>query len=169
MPSSPQKRGDENLGSVSQALEHCGGIACTGLPDCTAVTPVCANPTTIACPTVVPPTPRECVYSLKISASCPCLEHDVRLCTISGSPGVQICNKVTSTTTAWGSCQTTPACTPWRAATNCLDAFRKHRSPKNAESFTLGPLLNATALPSARHASNDSKGISALTSARARR
>ncbi len=103
---------EENLGSVSQALEHCGGVACTGLPDCTASPPVCVNPATIACPTVVPPTPRECVYSLKISASCPCLEHDVRLCTISGSPGVQICNKVTSTTTAWGSCQTTPACTP---------------------------------------------------------
>jgi hypothetical protein len=91
-------------------VEHCGGYACSVIGDCTAVAPVCANPTTIACPTT--PTPRECVFSLKISAGCPCLEHDVRLCTEMGAPGVAICNKVTSTTTAWGSCQVTPACTP---------------------------------------------------------
>jgi hypothetical protein len=57
----------------------------------------------------------ECTYKLNTaSATCACIEHDVRLCTVAGSgaPGVQICTKVTSTATTWAACTTTPACTP---------------------------------------------------------
>ena len=90
--------------------EHCGGLSCNTVGDCTANPPVCANLATIACPTQ---TPRECVYSLKISAACPCLEHDVRLCSVpgTGAPGVQICTKTNATTTAWASCVACPSCT----------------------------------------------------------
>lgn len=93
---------------ASVSAEHCGGIACTSLANCTAHPPVCANLATISCPTQAP---RECVYSLKISASCPCLEHDVRLCDFGGSPGVQICT-ASGSTTAWADCIACPSCTP---------------------------------------------------------
>jgi hypothetical protein len=56
----------------------------------------------------------ECTYKLNtISSSCPCIEHDVRLCTVSGSgaAGVQICTKVTSTSTTWAACVACPGCT----------------------------------------------------------
>jgi hypothetical protein len=103
--------GDENLGSISSALEHCGGVACAGSADCLVNVPACASSTGIVC-TVGPP--RECIYKLNTgSSSCPCLEHDVRLCTVAPStPGVQVCTRSSSTATYWAACQATPACSP---------------------------------------------------------
>jgi uncharacterized membrane protein len=102
---------DENLGSISSALEHCGGVTCAGSSDCLSNMPVCASTTGVVC-TAGPP--RECIYKLNTgSSSCPCLEHDVRLCTVSGgAAGVQICTRSSSTATFWSTCQTTPACSP---------------------------------------------------------
>jgi hypothetical protein len=90
--------------------EHCGGVACSGIVDCQAVAPVCASATGIVC-TVGPP--RECIYKLNTgSSSCPCLEHDVRLCTASGGvPGVQICTKASASSTYWAACIACPTCT----------------------------------------------------------
>jgi hypothetical protein len=56
----------------------------------------------------------ECTYKLNTtSATCPCIEHDVRLCTVpgSGAAGVQICTKVNTTTTTWAACVACPSCT----------------------------------------------------------
>lgn len=90
--------------------EHCGGISCTGITQCQTNAPLCAIATSATCLTDAP---RECAWKLNISSSCPCLEHDVRLCTVSGNPGVQICTaNPARTATAWAACQTTPACTP---------------------------------------------------------
>jgi hypothetical protein len=103
--------GYENLGSIASALEHCGGVACSGSLECQTNAPVCASATGVVC-TAGPP--RECIYKLNTgSSSCPCLEHDVRLCTVSGGgAGVQICTRSSSTATFWSACQTTPACSP---------------------------------------------------------
>src|SRR4051794_27596821 len=69
--------------------EHCGGTSCTGISQCQTPMPLCAIPISATC---LPDAPRECAWKLNISASCPCLEHDVRLCMVGGStPGVQIC------------------------------------------------------------------------------
>jgi hypothetical protein len=106
----PGDTADEpNLGSVSQALEHCGGKACTAPADCLSGMPVCALSSGSTCFNNA-----ECIYKLNTgSSSCPCIEHDVRLCTVSGgAAGVQICTKVTSTMTTWAACTATPACTP---------------------------------------------------------
>ena len=90
--------------------EHCGGVACTGNSDCTVNVPLCAQSTSATCLTNIP---RECAWKLAISASCPCMEHDVRLCTVSGNPGVQICTaNGAHTATYWATCITTPACSP---------------------------------------------------------
>jgi hypothetical protein len=56
----------------------------------------------------------ECTYKLNTtSPGCPCIQHDVRLCTVSGTgaAGVQICTKVTSTATTWAACEPCPSCT----------------------------------------------------------
>jgi hypothetical protein len=56
----------------------------------------------------------ECTYKLNTtSLTCPCIEHDVRLCTVpgSGAAGVQICTKVSSTATTWAACIACPSCT----------------------------------------------------------
>jgi hypothetical protein len=107
----PGDTADEpNLGSVSQALEQCGGKTCTAPADCLSGMPVCALSSGATCYGGT-----ECTYKLNTtSPGCPCIQHDVRLCTIAGSgaPGVQICTKVTSTATTWAACTTTPACTP---------------------------------------------------------
>ena len=101
--------GDENLGSVSQALERCGNKPCSSPADCSGGVPACAL---IAGNTCFNNT--ECTYKLNTSsATCPCIEHDVRLCTVSGSgaAGVQICTKVNTTTTTWAACVACPSCT----------------------------------------------------------
>lgn len=72
--------------------------------------PACALSAGMAC---LQGPPRECVWRLNTSStSCPCMEHDVRLCDLSGSPGVQICMKASSTATYWGTCESCPSCTP---------------------------------------------------------
>src|SRR3954470_18157921 len=69
--------------------EHCGGVACSSSYDCQAAAPACALAAGTGC---LQGPPRECVWRLNTSSnSCPCMEHDVRLCDLSGSPGVQIC------------------------------------------------------------------------------
>lgn len=101
---------EPELGSVSQALIHCGGKFCSGSSDCLIGMPACALAAGATCFGGY-----ECTYKLNTGSSlCPCIENDVRLCTISGSgaAGVQICTKVTSTATTWAACTTTPACTP---------------------------------------------------------
>src|SRR5262245_815741 len=92
------------------SAEHCGGVTCSGNADCLVNVPVCADSTTATC---LMTSPRECAWSLSISASCPCMEHAIRLCTASGGvPGVQICtaNKP-HTGTFWASCIACPSCT----------------------------------------------------------
>jgi hypothetical protein len=107
----PVDTADEpNLGSVSQALERCGNKACTSQADCAGSMPTCALTAGATCYNNA-----ECTYKLNTgSVTCPCIEHDVRLCTLSGSgaAGVQICTKVNTTTTTWAACTTTPACGP---------------------------------------------------------
>lgn len=88
--------------------EHCGGVVCASTNDCTVNIPVCAQSSSATC---LNTSPRECAWKLNISASCPCLEHDVRLCDYSGSPGVQICTKSSSTSTYWAACIACPTCT----------------------------------------------------------
>lgn len=102
---------ESHLGSVTSALEHCGGVACSGSGDCATSAPLCANPASATC---LLTTPRECAWSLAISASCLCLEHDIRLCTLSGgTPGVQVCtSNKTHTGTYWAACQACPSCSP---------------------------------------------------------
>lgn len=93
------------------STEHCGGVACAGNADCWVNPPLCSAPNSGVCLTT---SPRECAWSLAISATCLCMEHDVRLCTASGGvPGVQICtaNKP-HTGTFWASCIPCPNCTP---------------------------------------------------------
>jgi hypothetical protein len=106
-----QDANESGLGSISSALEHCGGISCTGTSQCASNMPLCAISTSSTC---LPDAPRECAYKLNISATCPCLEHDVRLCTLGGGGnGVQICTaNAGRTATYWAACTTTPACTP---------------------------------------------------------
>lgn len=109
-PTDTTETRDGPIASVTQALEHCAGVACAGTADCAANMPACALSAGTGC-TQGPP--RECVWRLNTSStSCPCMEHDVRLCDNSGSPGVEICMKDSATATHWGACQTTPACTP---------------------------------------------------------
>lgn len=101
----------EELGSVSLALETCGGRNCQGNADCRVNVPVCGVSNTATC---LIDTPRECVWKLDTSNSnCRCIEHDVRLCTLSGGgAGVQICTKTSSTSAEWAACTATPACSP---------------------------------------------------------
>jgi hypothetical protein len=107
----PQDAKESDLGSIASALEHCGGISCSGTSQCQTAMPLCAIATS---PTCLPDAPRECAYKLNISSSCPCLEHDVRLCTLSGGgAGVQICTaNAQRTATSWATCTATPACSP---------------------------------------------------------
>jgi hypothetical protein len=104
-----QGEAGENIGTVAQALEHCGGVACTGVIDCQTNIPLCAQATSATCLTGPP---KECVWKLAISSSCPCMEHDVRLCTqTNGSPGVQICTaNAPRTGTYWNTCIACPGC-----------------------------------------------------------
>jgi hypothetical protein len=108
--SSEQGEG-ENVGSVSAALEHCGGISCSGNADCQVNVPLCAQSISATC---LPNPPRECAWKLAISSSCPCMEHDVRLCTQgNGSPSVQICTaNAARTATFWDACIACPSCSP---------------------------------------------------------
>lgn len=101
----------ENISSVSAALEHCGGVVCAGTADCQSNVPLCAQASSATCLTG---TPRECAWKLAISSSCPCMEHDVRLCMQSnGSPGVQICTaNAARTGTFWDACIACPSCSP---------------------------------------------------------
>jgi hypothetical protein len=97
-----------NLGSVSQAVEQCGAKGCTGPSDCLSNMPVCALAAGATCFNGT-----ECTYKLNTGSSlCPCIEHDVRLCTVpgSGAAGVSICRSVTSTSTTWDSCAPCPSC-----------------------------------------------------------
>ena len=107
----PGDTADEpNLGSVSQALARCGNKPCSAQADCTVGMPTCALTAGATCYNNA-----ECTYKLNTgSSSCPCIQHDVRLCTVpgSGAPGVQICTKLTSASTKWADCTTTPACSP---------------------------------------------------------
>jgi len=57
--------------------------------------------------------PHECVWKIDTTnANCRCIEHDVRLCTVSGSgaAGVQICTKTSSTSAEWSTCVACPSC-----------------------------------------------------------
>lgn len=103
---------EPELGSVSQALETCGGRACASNGDCRTNNPVCSVQSTSFC---LPDPPRQCVWKIDTANSlCRCIEHDVRLCTTGGGlPGVQICTSNAAHTGAdWATCTTTPACTP---------------------------------------------------------
>jgi len=103
---------EPELGSVSQALEMCGGRACSGHADCKVNVPVCGVMNTAFC---LPSPQRQCVWKIDTTnVMCRCIEHDVRLCTASGGlPGVQICTSNSTHTGAdWAACTTTPACTP---------------------------------------------------------
>jgi hypothetical protein len=102
---------EPELGSVSQALETCGGRACGSNADCKIGNPVCSVQSTSYC---LLDAPRQCAWKLDTSnANCHCVEHDVRLCTLSGgAAGVQICTKTSSTAADWAACTATPACTP---------------------------------------------------------
>lgn len=91
----------------SAGLEPCGGPSCQSTNDCMLKTPVCAQGSSSTC---LNTTPRECAWKLNISAYCPCIEHDVRLCSYNGGPGVQICNKTSSSSTAWSACMACPSC-----------------------------------------------------------
>ena len=106
----PGDTADEpTLGSVSQALERCGNKTCSSPADCSVSRPVCALTAGATCYNNT-----ECTYQLNTtSATGPCIEHDVRLCTVSGSgaAGVQICTKVNTTTTTWAACVACPSCT----------------------------------------------------------
>ena len=95
----------------SQALEQCGGRACGSNADCKIGNPVCSVQSTSYC---LLDAPRQCAWKLDTSnANCHCIEHDVRLCTLSGGgASVQICTQVNSTAADWSSCIATPACTP---------------------------------------------------------
>lgn len=100
-----------SAGTPAVVTEHCGGVACTGNADCNLSPPLCAATNSGVC---LMTSPRECAWSLAITSSCLCLEHDVRLCTASGGvPGVQICtaNKA-HTGTYWAACIACPNCTP---------------------------------------------------------
>ena len=101
--------GDENLGSVSQALERCGNKPCSSQAQCTVLMPACALSAGAKCFNGT-----ECTYKLDTgSTTCPCIEHDVRLCTLSGTtPGVQICRKIATASTKWDDCEACPNCTP---------------------------------------------------------
>ena len=93
----------------SVTAEHCGSKTCSAQADCTVGMPVCALTAGATCYNNA-----ECTYKLNTSsATCPCIEHDVRLCTVSGSgaAGVQICTKVNTTTTTWAACVACPSCT----------------------------------------------------------
>ena len=93
----------------SLGAERCGGKACAAGVDCLSGMPVCALTSGATCFNNT-----ECTYKLNTaSSSCPCIEHAVRLCTVSGSgaAGVQICTKVTSTMTTWAACEACPSCT----------------------------------------------------------
>jgi hypothetical protein len=93
----------------SASAERCGGKGCTGPSDCLSGMPVCAMTAGATCYNNA-----ECTYKLNTSSvTCPCIEHDVRLCTVSGSgaAGVQICTKVNTTTTTWAACEACPSCT----------------------------------------------------------
>ncbi len=108
------EQGDaENIGTVSQPLEQCGGVACAANVDCVSSTvmPLCASSAGATC---LATTPRECSWRLSISSSCPCMEHAVRLCTQgNGSPGVQICTANNlRTATYWAACAACPSCAP---------------------------------------------------------
>ena len=108
--------GEENLGSVSQAVityPHCGGIACMSSSTCQTVAnlPLGADPFSATCHA----TSHECVWKLKTTdPNFPCLEHDVRHCNINPTTGgVQICTaNGARTATSWGACQATPVCNP---------------------------------------------------------
>jgi len=94
----------------SISSEHCGGTACTVNSNCAqpTVLPLCGDSLTASCQSAV----HECVWKIKIDSNCVCIEHDVRLCTVSGNPGVQICTaNGARTNTSWATCQTTPTCT----------------------------------------------------------
>lgn len=106
----PEGAGEGPISSVASALEHCGGVVCTGNSNCQVNVPVCALSTSGTCLTT---TPRECAWKLNISTSCPCIEHAVRLCTLSGGgAGVQICTASSSTSTYWAGCIACPSCSP---------------------------------------------------------
>jgi hypothetical protein len=92
--------------------EHCGGYTCTTNSNCMSgsVVPLCGDAVTASCQSVV----HECVWKIKIDSNCPCIERDVRLCTLSGGgAGVQICTaNAGRTATSWATCTATPACSP---------------------------------------------------------
>jgi hypothetical protein len=93
---------------VSSGNEPCGGKTCAGPTDCLIGMPVCALSSGATCFNGT-----ECTYKLNTgSSSCPCIEHDVRLCTVSGTgaAGTQICTKVSSTATTWATCAPCPSC-----------------------------------------------------------
>jgi hypothetical protein len=87
------------------ALNAHAPIPCAATGDCRAVgvVPVCANVQTAFCNTSA--TPDECSYALRNTGGCPCIEGDVRECTMSnGKSGISDCVAVTATTTQWGAC-----------------------------------------------------------------
>jgi hypothetical protein len=93
----------------SALAARCGNKPCSSPVDCTVGMPTCALTAGATCYNNT-----ECTYKLNTgSSSCPCIQHDVRLCTVpgSGAAGVQICTKVTSTSTTWAACIACPSCT----------------------------------------------------------
>jgi hypothetical protein len=93
---------------VASGTEHCGGKVCTGSSDCLIGMPVCALSAGATCFGGT-----ECTYKLNTgSSSCPCIEHEARLCTVAGTgaAGNQICTKVTASSTTWSTCAPCPSC-----------------------------------------------------------
>ena len=102
----------EELGSVSLALETCGGRACGSNNDCKIGNPLCSVQSTSYC---LLDAPRECVWKIDTAnINCRCIEHDIRLCSLAGgATGVQICTANGARTGAdWAACTATPACSP---------------------------------------------------------
>jgi hypothetical protein len=93
---------------LSASVKQCGGKGCTGPSDCLTGMPVCALAVGATCFNGA-----ECTYKLNTgSTSCPCIQHDVRLCMVpgSGAPGVQICIAANSEATSWGNCEACSNC-----------------------------------------------------------
>jgi hypothetical protein len=88
------------------ALISCGNDGSSSVP-CTGVTsckqgphvPVCADTSTTACHGTL----KVCVYRLKNSAACECVEGTIQMCPDDDTM-IQTCTAVSTTSTRWSDC-----------------------------------------------------------------
>ena len=102
----------DSTGGQSSAGRSCTP---TNLTNCIATPPKCAD-TLYVC------IANQCVYRRKNSMSCPCIQHDVRLCDVLPGPmhGIQRCvANHTGTATSWSACEPVPCID---GASRCVDA-----------------------------------------------